>query len=291
MAAVIQETGLKESAASVDASGRHAVTVVHETGELSVPSWVVDLDSFCRWRESDDVPEKLRAWYLNGEVWVDLSMEEVNTHVLLKSKFFIVLGGLVDAGRLGRFYPDGVFLKNTAANIAGEPDATFASTEALQAKRVRPIRGKKGKIIGLEGSPDMVLEVVSDSSTRKDLVVLRQAYWEAGVREYWLVDARREPLVVRHFRRTAKGYTATRKQDGWIKSAVFGKSFRLTRQVDRGPWGRSIHPGGPLTAFVPMYSVAIPNVSGCHFTSVSPWPRSFSASASPSGNSITLAGR
>ena len=43
--------------------------------------------------------------------------------------------------------------------------------------------------------------------------------------------------------------------------------------------------------YVPVYSVAMPNVSGCHFTSVSPCPRSRSASASPSGNSITLAGR
>ncbi len=94
MAAVIQETGLGERAASAAAPARHAVTAAHEMGEVSVPSWVVDPDSFCRWRESDDVPEKLRAWYLKGEVWVDLSMEEVNTHVLLKTKFIIVLGGL-----------------------------------------------------------------------------------------------------------------------------------------------------------------------------------------------------
>ena len=82
----------------------------------------------------------------------------------------------------------------------------------------------------MEGSPDMVLEVISDSSTRKDLVVLRQAYWEAGVREYWLVDARRGPLKFDILRRTAKGYAATRKQDGWLKSAVFGKAFRLAQR-------------------------------------------------------------
>ena len=31
---------------------------------------------------------------------------------------------------------------------------------------------------------------------------------------------------------TAKGYAAARKQDGWLKSAVFGKSFRLVRGTD-----------------------------------------------------------
>src|SRR5256885_8764701 len=45
----------------------------------------------------------------------------------------------------------------------------------------------------LEGTPDMVLEVVSESSVQKDTKRLRQLYWQAGIREYWLVDARREP--------------------------------------------------------------------------------------------------
>ena len=30
----------------------------------------------------------------------------------------------------------------------------------------------------------------------------------------------------------AKGYVATRKQDGWLKSAVFEKSFRLVQSAD-----------------------------------------------------------
>jgi Uma2 family endonuclease len=232
MATAIEEPRkTKQAPAAVAACGR-SVTMVDERTQVSVPSWVVDLDSFCEWVESDDVPEKLRVWYLKGEVWIDMSWEQVITHVLLKSRFFIVLGGLVDAGRLGRFYADGLFLRNKDADIGGKPDATFASTATLLAKRLRPVPGKKGGIIELEGSPDMVLEVVSAGSVRKDTVVLKQAYWEAGVREYWLVDVLKEPLTFDIFRHTAKGYTATRKQGGWLKSAVFGKSFRLTQEVD-----------------------------------------------------------
>jgi hypothetical protein len=33
-------------------------------------------------------------------------------------------------------------------------------------------------------------------------------------------------------RHAPKGYVAARKKDGWLKSQVFGKSFRLTRQED-----------------------------------------------------------
>jgi len=77
-----------------------------------------------------------------------------------------------------------------------------------------------------------VLEVVSEGSVRKDTEQLRRDYWEAGIREYWLVDARKEPLVFDILRYTPKGYRVTPNKDGWIKSAVFGKSFRLIRRTN-----------------------------------------------------------
>jgi Uma2 family endonuclease len=82
----------------------------------------------------------------------------------------------------------------------------------------------------MEGSPGMVLEIVSAASVRKDTVLLRQAYFEAGIREYWLVDARREPIRFDILRRSTKGYTATRKRDGWLSSVVFGQSFQFTQR-------------------------------------------------------------
>ena len=79
----------------------------------------------------------------------------------------------------------------------------------------------------------MVLEVVSDSSVDKDTVLLRDLYWQAGIAEYWLVDARGERLSFDILRHTSKGYTAVRRQSGWLKSSVFNKSFRLTRRFDK----------------------------------------------------------
>ena len=78
----------------------------------------------------------------------------------------------------------------------------------------------------------MVLEVVSRSSVKKDTEVLVDAYWEAGITEYWLVDARGDAIEFDILKRGPKGYIATRKQAGWLKSAVFGKSFKLTRAND-----------------------------------------------------------
>jgi Uma2 family endonuclease len=202
-----------------------------ETEVVSVPGWVVDLQSFRRWTDADDFPDKGRIWWLRGEVWIDMSKEQIFTHLAVKGEFTCVLGGLVKAGKLGLFLPDGVLLSNFAGDISGNPDATFLSTSTLQSDRIRLIEGKDEGFTELQGEPDMVLEVVSTSSVQKDNVILRQGYWEAGVREYWLVDARKEPLQFDILRHTAKGFVATRKQGGWLKSAVFGRSFQLSRQT------------------------------------------------------------
>ncbi len=203
------------------------VTFVIESDEVSVPEWVTDLDSFRRWADREDFPETGRICYLNGEVWVDMSKEQIITHVDVKSEIVAVLRPLVKTARMGRLLGDGVFLTNVDANFAVVPDAVFVSHAASQ-DRVRLLEGKKRGYVEMEGSPDLVLEVVSDSSVRKDTQQLREDYWEAGIREYWLVDARKEPLSFDILRHMPKGYRTTPKKDGWIKSNVFGKSFRLT---------------------------------------------------------------
>jgi Uma2 family endonuclease len=66
----------------------------------------------------------------------------------------------------------------------------------------------------------------------KDTEWLQKAYWEAGIPEYWLIDARKPPLSFDIHRHTAKGYATTRKPGGWVKSAVLGQSFRLSAEVN-----------------------------------------------------------
>jgi Uma2 family endonuclease len=146
-------------------------------------------------------------------------------------EFTCVLATLIKEVRSGLFFTSGLRVTHPQADVSAVPDGTFISTESLRTGRVRLVKGAREGYVRVEGSPDVVLEVVSNSSVRKDTVCLRELYWKAGVREYWLVDARKEPLTFVVLRRTSRGYTATRKQDGWLKSAVFGKSFRLTQRT------------------------------------------------------------
>jgi Uma2 family endonuclease len=206
-------------------------TFLYESDEVTVPEWVTDLASFRRWADSPDFPDTGRIFFLNGEVWADMSKEQIFSHVLVKTRITAVLSQLVEAAGMGLFLGDGAMLSNVDAGFAARPDAVFASAAALQ-DRVRLFEGRDEGYVELEGSPDMVLEVVTRSSVRKDTKVLHKAYGEAGVREYWLVDARPEPLRFNILRHTPRGYRAAANKEGWVKSAVFDKSFRLTRRLN-----------------------------------------------------------
>lgn len=207
-------------------------TIHFDSDVLQIPPWICDLESFRRWATSDESPERGRLFFFEGEIWIDMTREQFFTHVGLKQEFFVVLGGIAKSEKLGTFCPDGLLVSNQAADLSGNPDGTFFSNESYRAGLVRLIEGAEQGFIELEGSPDMVLEVVSDSSVLKDTVTLRKLYFKAGIREYWLVDARGERLEFDILRRAARGFSSTRKVDGWMKSTVFGQSFRLTRSVN-----------------------------------------------------------
>ena len=201
--------------------------------QVRIPSWVNDLESFRRWSRSDDYPERGWVSFLDGEIWVDTHMEQLFTHNQVKTEFTIVLGGLMKGEELGYFFSDRVLLSNESANLSTEPDGTFCSFVVLEERRVSFVEGVEEGHVEIEGAPDMVLEVVSAYSIRKDTKILRQLYWRAGISEYWLVDARKTPVQFDILRWTERGYSATRRKQGWLKSKVFGRFFSLETKADR----------------------------------------------------------
>ena len=88
------------------------VTFLGDTGRVRIPAGIVDLQSFLRWVHSDDVEEKWRVGWLDGEVWVDMSKEQIFTHVAVKTEVTVVLGGLVKANKSGRFFTDGLMISS-----------------------------------------------------------------------------------------------------------------------------------------------------------------------------------
>ena len=207
-------------------------TFVVESEIVRIPARVTDLDSFRRWAQSDDFPETGRICYLNGEVWVDMSKEQFFSHNQVKGEFNVVLGGLTKQERLGRYVPDGMLLSSDQADLSCQPDGAFFSFECLRTGRVKLIEGVREGFVELQGSPDMVLEVVSTSSVEKDTVLQPDLYWKAGIQEYWLVDARGDAVKFEILRHSPDGYVSVEAVSSWVASQVFERSFRLTRQTD-----------------------------------------------------------
>jgi Uma2 family endonuclease len=223
---------LRSPAAPPTVSPRQALRVVINE-EVQIPAEVVDLDSFCRWACSDEFPQRGRFSFVHGALWVDLTMEQLYTHNQVKAAFTVGIVVLLQGHPLGRYFPDGIFLSNAASDLATVPDGVFVTFETLRSGRGQRVEGTDTGYVRLEGTPDVVLEVVSDNSVHKDTVLLRQAYWIAGIPEYWLVDARGAAIQFDILKHGAKGYTTTRRQPGgWVKSKVFGRSFQLMQQAD-----------------------------------------------------------
>jgi Uma2 family endonuclease len=204
----------------------------HLKGRICIPAGITDLESFRRWAHSDAFPEHGRIDYLNGAIWVDLTLEQLYSHNQVKGEIGAVLHALAKASGLGRYLADGMRLSNPATALSTEPDGSYVSYAAVQQGRVRLIPSPTaGGVTELEGAPDMVLEVVSESSVDKDTVQLPEAYRRSGIPEFWRVDAR-AGLRFEILRLTDAGYVAETEPDGWQRSAVFGRSFRLTQQTD-----------------------------------------------------------
>lgn len=211
---------------------RRAVRIVIEEN-IAIPAEVNDLPTFCRWATSDHYPDRGRFSYLRGVIWVDLTMEALYKHNQVKEAIGRILGQLIFDSKIGRFFPDGMLLRNDDADLATEPDGMFVSYESLRSGKVQRVERDIPDFLELEGSPEMVLEVVSETSVQKDTQELRELYWRAGIVEYWLVDARSDTPRFDILLRGRKGYTSARKQaGGWKRSQVFGRSFLLTQTID-----------------------------------------------------------
>jgi Uma2 family endonuclease len=217
-----------------------ATSVVFEE-RVEVPLTVRSLADFRRWATSDEFPETGRIDFLEGRIEVDMAPEEFFCHGGVKTEIARVLSHRVKRLKIGFLRIDRTRVSSPAAELSAEPDIVFISAQTLasgRAKLVPKADRKRGRYIEVEGAPDLVVEIVSDSSVTKDTRRLPKAYFDAGVREFWLVDARGDELIFVIHRPGQEGFQpVARDADGFQPSAVFGCRFRLDSARDAdGNW-------------------------------------------------------
>jgi Uma2 family endonuclease len=61
---------------------------------------------------------------------------------------------------------------------------------------LRPPIGKKDRTLWRRWFPEFVIEVVSEGSRDRDYTQKRDEYWTLGVKEYWIVDAELQQVMV-----------------------------------------------------------------------------------------------
>jgi Uma2 family endonuclease len=219
--------------------------LLDELFPIRIPAEATEnLAGFRAWVTSDEFPEKWRATYLRGEILLDMSPEETETHTKVKYEIARVVITLSKRLKTGTYYGDGVQLTNKRANLSTQPDGMFVTKQAVRSGRLRrvPRPGRIRQYTEFEGTPDLVLEVISRSSYKKDTKELPVLYHRAGIPEYWLIDALGEETDFQILRRGARQYVPIESQRGWLASPLFGRSFKLVREVDEeGDWQYELH--------------------------------------------------
>jgi Uma2 family endonuclease len=146
---------------------------------IEIPT-IHTLEEFRRWSRSEGFPPRGRIDYVSGRIEIDMSPEDVFTHGTLKAEVATAIKRRVDELDLGHTFIAETRVSSAAADLSAEPDVMVISHQSLEQGRVRLVpkaTGEPDRYVEVEGGPDLVVEIVSDSSEPKDLQRLPQAYF------------------------------------------------------------------------------------------------------------------
>ena len=130
-------------------------------------------EEFLAWADEDTIAE-----WVDGEVIVAMPPKKV--HQMTSGFLFELLSLFVRLFHLGEvhFAPFEFLLRD--GGPSREPDIFFLTNDHLDYMT-------EDKLIG---PPDLIIEIVSKESVRRDRDIKVQEYATAGVPEYWIIDPR-----------------------------------------------------------------------------------------------------
>ena len=206
--------------------------------EWKLPLDVGSLSAFTQWCRSESFPDQGRIDFVKGDIEVDMSPEDLFTHGTVKTHLVSALAQIVDADDLGHVFYDRTRIVHRGANLSVEPDIVFVRHESIDEEHVRLVpksSAGQDRYIEMDGAVDLVVEIVSDSSSAKDTQRLRIAYAEAGIPEYWIIDARGTFIEFTLLDLRDQTYQeSVADENGYRHSHLFARKFKLDRHRGRG---------------------------------------------------------
>ena len=156
-----------------------------------------------------DLPEGPPYYELvEGELF--MSPPPILFHQGILGNIVRILYRYLDEHPIGEVYfaPCGVFL--TEIN-AYQPDAFYINNERLSILAER----------GVDGAPDLIIEILSPSTARLDKGPKKKIYTATGVQELWLIDPKVKELTVYDLQSSADNPKLTVRSNGSFESPLF----------------------------------------------------------------------
>ncbi len=158
------------------------------------------------------LPEGTLAELINGQLY--MSPAPSNKHQWLLIAMVRIIADFVETNALGKILiaPSDVYLDEDSNAV--QPDIYFISYSN---------NSQPQDEIPYKGIPDLIIEFLSPSNNKHDLVTKKELYEKFGVKEYWIIDpATKEALV---YQLENNQYTLAGKEISTLFSPIFNHSF------------------------------------------------------------------
>ena len=129
---------------------------------------------------------------IDGEHFVTPSPNQKHQQIVLN--FCLLIGNWLEQHSIGRLFLAPFDVVFTRFDVV-EPDLLYMSTE------------RAAEVLtdaNVQGAPELVIEIGSRGTRKRDETIKRRLYERSGVSEYWVVDP--EIDVVRVYRRGSAGF-------------------------------------------------------------------------------------
>ena len=138
-----------------------------------------------------NLPEDVRAELIDGQIYSQAAPSRIHQRIL--SEIHTVINNYIK-GKKGfcQVYP-----APFAVNLC-QDDHTIVEPDISGRCDRNKLTDK-----GCTGAPDWIIEITSPSNSEHDYILKLNLYKAAGVREYWIVDPKKETILVYCFKENA----------------------------------------------------------------------------------------
>jgi Uma2 family endonuclease len=160
---------------------------VAETAFISTETFTQK--TFKRWVENRPLGDINRYELVGGRIL--MTPPAAWKHAKIEAKVIRILEDFVSKHNFGTVFGSSAGYELPSGDTL-EPDASFISRERWS-KGPEPRRGQFLKI-----APNLVVEILSPATARRDRIEKKRVYESNGVDEYWLADPHRREITVFH---------------------------------------------------------------------------------------------